>query len=630
MLGAVLFAQLGNVASPGDLPAGLTCKTSAGEIAFSSPWLRIAFPTGRPGVSFLSVDAAGNGTHDRNFLDDERGIDLFETGSSRQLAAPNVLFKLTRSGNVISYADIGIPLAGGTATILGDLTFTVEPKGLKVAFDGSTPSGLTGLSLRALFDVGRVVATPLGRTVKPGTLQFPVLFHLVDHGSLLVRCKSRRLPVWQFTADQKGRRIELALSPVSGVRRTELDMQATEIYPERELVDADPKLAGVKRGWMNIFGFRPDRPCLGNNVVSDQAMFCMYEYADQALYTPPLFKGLTALDLVRTSLDYYFDGGLGYGKDSGVFQDTDPAIVISAWDYATGRRDLAWLKRRLPDIEKYAYHIVACQPGPDELPQSTRHGISGSGPDGAGEWSSNWWDVVSFGGNDAYSIALDYRAFRCMSDIERRCGNPDKEKFFAARAQGIKDLYFKTFFNPATGILAGWRSTDGKLHDYWFTFVNGIAISYGLVPREQADAIMTKFLAKMREVGYTNFKIGLPGNLIPVLRKDYAGGGVFGQPYKDDGSDSFQSYQNGGATGGFAYFTLQALYSLGRTDDADRIFDAMLQGYEDGVFQDGIGSGVDWKRWDGTPCGYEGLLTDSYYALTALITGKLGRGVPIP
>ncbi|MCL5097482.1 MAG: hypothetical protein M1608_08135, partial [Candidatus Omnitrophica bacterium] len=33
-----------------------------------------------------------------------------------------------------------------------------------------------------------------------------------------------------------------------------------------------------------------------------------------------------------------------------------------------------------------------------------------------------------------------------------------------------------------------------------------------------------------------------------------------------------------------------------------------------------VASGVDWKRWDGKPRGYEGLLTDTCYALTAYIT----------
>jgi hypothetical protein len=33
---------------------------------------------------------------------------------------------------------------------------------------------------------------------------------------------------------------------------------------------------------------------------------------------------------------------------------------------------------------------------------------------------------------------------------------------------------------------------------------------------------------------------------------------------------------------------------------------------------------------DGTPCGYEGLLVDAYYPLTAFVTGYLGRGISIP
>ena len=48
----------------------------------------------------------------------------------------------------------------------------------------------------------------------------------------------------------------------------------------------------------------------------------------------------------------------------------------------------------------------------------------------------------------------------------------------------------KTFYNPETGVLAGWKSADGQLHDYYFTFVNGIAISYDLIEQQQAHAIM--------------------------------------------------------------------------------------------------------------------------------------------
>ena len=242
-------------------------------------------------------------------------------------------------------------------------------------------------------------------------------------------------------------------------------------------------------------------------------------------------------------------------------------------------------------------------------------------------WSSNWWDTICFGWNDAYGIALDYRAFRCAADLERRLGRPEKAEIYRKRAERIKAVYYSTFYNPKTGVLAGWRSKDGQLHDYYFTFVNGIAVAYGLVTPEQGGAIMDRMQAKMREVGYKNFRLGLPGNLIPVARKDYRTD-MAGR--KEDGSDIFQVFENGAATACFAHFYIQALYTLGRKAEADAIFDAMLEGYCDGVYQNGVGSGGEWRRWNGTPSGYEGLLADSYYTLTVLITGRLGKGVMIP
>ncbi len=248
---------------------------------------------------------------------------------------------------------------------------------------------------------------------------------------------------------------------------------------------------------------------------------------------------------------------------------------------------------------------------------------------GAGDGQSNWWDQVAFGWNDAYAIALDYRAFRCAADLERRLGRQEKAENYRRRADRIKAVYYATFYNPKTGVLAGWRSKDGQLHDYYFTFVNGIAVAYGLLTPEQGNAVMDRMQAKFREVGYKNFRLGIPGNLVPIARKDY-NFGTLGTPKKDDGSDGFGIFENGGTTACFAHFYIQALYTLGRKAEADAIFDAMLEGYRDGAFQNGIGNGGEWRRWDGTPSGYEGLLTDSYYTLSVLLTGRLGRGIPIP
>jgi hypothetical protein len=137
---------------------------------------------------------------------------------------------------------------------------------------------------------------------------------------------------------------------------------------------------------------------------------------------------------------------------------------------------------------------------------------------------------------------------------------------------------------------------------------------------------MDRLLAKMKEVGYTRFELGLPGNLIPVRKGDYVHENspphITGEPKLDDGSDGFQYYENGGATGCWAYFTIKALFQLGRVDDARRILHPMLDAYARGEFQGfdpGGGRSRDWRTWSGKGTGYEGLLVDNYHALLAVL-----------
>jgi hypothetical protein len=94
----------------------------------------------------------------------------------------------------------------------------------------------------------------------------------------------------------------------------------------------------------------------------------------------------------------------------------------------------------------------------------------------------------------------------------------------------------------------------------------------------------------------------------------------YGEPLLDDGSDGFQFYENGGATGCFAWFTVKALYQLNRPDDARKIFLPMLAGYTAGNFQgfDSTGKSRDWRDWSGVGHGYEGLLVDNYLALLSV------------
>jgi hypothetical protein len=409
-------------------------------------------------------------------------------------------------------------------------------------------------------------------------------------------------------------------------------LEVVAIYPSVPGIESDSRFDGFRRNWLNAFQLSPRRLILANNAASDACAVSLYFYSSIAERTPPLAPGLTALDMVRQTLERYLSGKHGYGlatyDNQGnpvAFLDAYPSLLIAAGDYVRGSKDEAWLKKNYAGLKDWATRMLTSDPTGDGLLVDPASGD-------LGKWdlrrfskhAANWWDTIGFGHQDAYSNALAYHALLGMAEMARRVEEPQDAQLYAARAEKLRSAYFDTFYNPQTGVLAGWRSTDGQLHDYYFTFVNGAAITYGLVPPDKANPIMDRLLAKMKEAGYTHFEYGLPGNLIPIRRGDYhaAHNKRWGDPEREDGSDTFQVYANGGATACMAYFTIHALYQLGRHEEADAILLPMLKAYEEGAFQGRGANGMtfDLKAWDGTPWGYEGLLADGYQTLLAVLS----------
>lgn len=56
----------------------------------------------------------------------------------------------------------------------------------------------------------------------------------------------------------------------------------------------------------------------------------------------------------------------------------------------------------------------------------------------------------------------------------------------------LKNTYVKSLYNPDTGWFAGWRSRDGKLHDYAFLYINGMAVSYGIIEGKFAHDVIKR------------------------------------------------------------------------------------------------------------------------------------------
>ncbi len=508
------------------------------------------------------------------------------------------------------------------------------------------------------FDQRKSHATVLGR-MKPRTLQvaLPCVLHVPDHGTLRVTCDPPGLTLNYDARRYAGRWVEAAFPPADSRHPVvTYRLEVASFYPQVAGIEGDRRYDGFRRNFLTIFQVNPRLAVLANNSSSDVAALCYHQYSEVARFAPPLAEGLTCLDLVRMSLDRFLGGMKTYGQvgytanyegADTVFgnypcdtADSLPALLIAAGNYilATGDRD--WAKANYAGLKGWAEEMLKTDHDGNGLIEYCLSGNSGSW---SANWeraqaqktsplrSANWWDTIGFGHEDAYANALAYRALVLLGQVAGRTDHAEDASWFRTAARRLKTAYLPAFLNPKTGWLGGWRSADGKLHDYSFLFVNGAAITYGVVDRPQGREIMTRLMKEIERVGYARFDLGLPGNLVPVRREDYVdlnpavGGGK-----REDNADGFQIYENGGATPAHAFWTMEALYKVGLKADAERILMPMLGGFTAGEFQ-GFGpngKSKDWKDWEGNCWGYEGLLTDGYLALLVVATrGELIRGL---
>ena len=564
-----------------------------------------------PEFEHLSIDGLGKGRRGTNIVDAKSSTSSFHASN---FTSNGVLTVEYRSNLVEKHATP---------------EWTIELTDKRIVLTSKWSPGIEPAPMVFHLDLPQVHSTVLGAFRSEGLLAVPALMHFPGQGSIRITANVAGVGMTY----QCGRHQPTATLMLPGAtfehKRVVYTLEVTAVYPDVPGIADDARFDAFRRNWLNILQLSPVYPALANNTASTSCAFCYYEFGDIAALTPPLAEGLTALDLVRRTLDRVLAGGTAYGLATpGNFptpsSDTFPSLLIAAAHCARVNQNQAWLAANYDGIRGWAESMLATDTDGDGLFKYSVSGNSGIWPDGFPMVRpSNWWDTIGFGHEDAYGNALAYRALNDLAAIAHKLGKSADAARYLAAAERLRRAYYEHFYDPDTGVLGGWRSADGKLHDYYFLWVNGIAIHYGLVTKQQANSIMDKLLAKMKEVGYDKFNMGLPGNLITVAINDYVHktpDGRFGGGVLPDNSDGFQNYENGGATACFTFFTLAALYDLGRNEEADKILFAMLGEYDRCGFE-GRGAkdrSYDWRRWDGTPMGGEGYLVDNFYAMLAV------------
>jgi len=617
-----------------NLPADVSAVVADGSVRYTTPAYCAGFSLSRPGFSFLALGGEDPALTETNTLFLRpghwlQGPHLHQVGAAPAMDAA-VRFDATGAVTVDG-ADVIYDFHAGSRRQVLHWKFTAT--GLRLharrdagpaftAWQSTAWRIATRNSIAPSHTIGRIL-----REGETGRLALPVLVNLPRFGTLQISSDS---PAAGVRVDAHRAHdhnlVELKFGEearpdgtyaVSGAAAEAVFDFTPATPPDRLSADAPPE---ARRAWsrtgFTALTYRPEMGTLSNNGASMPCAISMDTWSAFIFGHGEILPGFHAHELLRDSLERWLDGGQSYA-DGRLLQDgkihdaqdeylmTGAAALRGLADYLQKAATLAWFARQLPAIRARLAAMRARDLDGHGLIESTwRTGVSGTG-----QWSTCWFDVISFGWKDAFANAILYPALRGLAasfSMHRLDADAAELSAWAGR---LEKNYLAAFLNPATGWLAGWQCRDDRLHDYAFLMVNGCAINAGLVPPALARTICERLLREMQQVRLPDAVHGLPGNLHPIPDRDLADI-MQGFP--------FGYYQNGGRTHAQARHFVMALYRSGLTAEADRLLLELCRGYAEARIFGGNQSGVDWRSWDDRPCGYEGLLTDQFGVLEVI------------
>ena len=642
--------------SPSDRP-GVAQTRVPGEVRFATRFLEVGFSLRFPRLMHLGIDATGNGRTGTNILKAGGFFPFYHHPLRSHLAHGTVL---ERVGRLPDAAHAAFRMVGRVDVTGTSVKYTLESSdsgqeytiewlieedrvGLNIARRGRTEERAFDSAAWRLVTDSQIAPTSamgeLTREGQTGTIQGPLVWHVPGHGTLAIGEAPGVLWRTDSIRPLLANSIEVKLGEIPQPEGDYVLLAGVhDAYVELHV--QTPSFCSLRRGVPPIIGelvdkvtvsamssFRPDTATLSNNGASMHALTCADGWGAlfTRLHNDPAVGPAPSLFL-RYTLERWLDGGPAYGagRTSGSDRLLEDEYLMTGTNALVGVGELLrgqtereredWWSEYGPRIRDQLAAMAGRDLDGDGLVESDlRLGISGSHA-----WSTNWWDIISFGWKDAFSNALLYRALDLLS-ASIPTSNADDAKLVESLLEWssrVRKNYTVEFLNPETGWLAGWRSRDGVLHDYCFLYVNGAAVGYGVVDPEIGTEIMTRVLEELRNTGFEGYRFGLPGNLIAIPDEDLV---------KWQAGFPYGYYLNGGVTHSQARHFLNGLYAAGLEAEADEVLGLLAEGLVNRDVLGGCGSGVDWHTWDGRACGYEGQLTDQFGVIATAIA-RFGRG----
>ncbi|MBI5091094.1 MAG: hypothetical protein HZB26_01460 [Candidatus Hydrogenedentes bacterium] len=627
-------------------PKGMKCRVLPGAVRFEGKYLSIGFSSRRPLLTHLGWDALGQGQAANNrLLVTRRKLPYLDGGAvsgpilrTLQADYPASLWtgEVSVDGSRVSYTNLH---AGNELRL--DVVFTVEKDRITVEISQVCAVDLPVVEAEAwrfawdlTAGITGIAGAPTGRLGRNGDVALPAMFATDGVGCLACR-QIEATPSPAHLQVESYREANCVTSGFvfasredivcqcapAGKHRSVFELAVTNVEPKspRGLRSAS---VGLKRHWGTVFScYRPEFRGFSNHSASVNCHLSQGPPIEIVASTKRPDVGPNPLDLARFTIGRALMDGGGYGYCRNLYLDSDPILLSAAGRIHQADPDTAWLHTIEPGLVETVERILS-HAGKDGLVVCKDL----SGNSGSYRWSSNSMDVVGFGHLDAYVNAWSYRAFRNATAL---LGELPKHTGLATRcreaAMRLRQGFAAALVNPETGWVAGWRSRDGQLHDYAFTWVNGAAIAFGLLEKEPSRKALHNLERARSASGLPDARLGLPCNLLPIRENDQMWAKIVKQL-----QPTFETYTDGSLSGWPATYYLRALSLYGMKDRAKTLARELSDGYAAGVFNGGSGTGREFCSWEGLPTGYEGTLIGCFGPLygIAIEEGVLEPATP--
>jgi len=220
--------------------------------------------------------------------------------------------------------------------------------------------------------------------------------------------------------------------------------------------------------------------------------------------------------------------------------------------------------------------------------------------------SSNYWDAYrACGYKSAYENILFYASLNAMADIENIRGNMSQESYYRSLASKANIAINDTFWDSSKGRYITSIDKNGQKHDFGMTFLNYMAVSYGLAPNSNAQSIYDWLDGKRTIAGDTSTGSDIYGKFIFNARSNTLDVSATGKPYywwDHDGQlpctpNTFGGFGNQIQNGGTIFYTahydmIGRLMSLGTASAYNRFTTIMNEFHKD-----------EMRRWEFTEYG---------------------------